>query len=345
MDKKTAPIPVFDTSAAEKARAYIDTLTKPPGSLGRLEEIAIELAGMTGHPFPDVSPPGILVFAADHGIVEEGVSAFPQDITGQMAQNFLHGGAAINVFAQEIKAPFQLIDIGMVQDIQDSSLVSRKIKKGTANFLTQDAMTREETIEAIHAGFEEASAFIKENKIKSLILGEMGIGNTTASSAVIAALANIDIESVTGIGTGLTDHQIQHKQDILNQALKNRDLTTEDPIDVLSKVGGLEIAGMTGAMLSAASRRIPIIIDGFISSTAAVVAAKMKPAITDFMIVGHLSAEPGHHVSTKLLQKKPILDLDMRLGEGSGASLAYPILQSACAIVHKMATFTDLEKY
>ncbi|RSL33587.1 nicotinate-nucleotide--dimethylbenzimidazole phosphoribosyltransferase [Salibacterium salarium] len=342
---RTGRIPRFDSSSAKETRTYIETLTKPPGSLGRLEEIAIELAGITKKPFPVVDPPGILVFAADHGIAAEGVSAFPQEITGQMAQNFLRGGASINVLARQIGAAFQLIDIGMAQDIQDPMLISRKIKTGTANFLTNDAMTRQETIKAVHTGFDEATIFIKENGLNSLILGEMGIANTTASSAVIAALGNLAPESVTGQGTGLSPDQVLHKQNVIRQAFKTHTFSTDDPIDVLSKVGGLEIAGMTGAMLAAATQRTPILIDGFISSTAAVAAAKLEPAITDFMFVGHHSTEPGHRVANEWLNKEPILHLGMRLGEGSGASLAYPILQSACAIVHEMATFRDLENY
>ncbi|MFB4162459.1 nicotinate-nucleotide--dimethylbenzimidazole phosphoribosyltransferase [Alteribacillus sp. JSM 102045] len=341
----TPRISPLDKEAGKKATAYIDNLTKPPGSLGRLEKIAAELAAISGNPFPEVTPAGVLVFAADHGITEEGVSAFPQDITAQMARNFLNGGAAINVFANQITAEFQLVDIGMKKEANDKGIISRRIKAGTANFLREDAMTKEEAARSVQAGFEEAEHLILNKGIKCLILGEMGIGNTTASSAMIAAFTNKNPSSVTGPGTGLPPERILHKQQILHTALQKREIDTKDPIDVLAKVGGLEIAGITGAMLAAAANRVPILVDGFISATAAVTARSISPLAADYMFVGHYSTEPGHAIAVNLLNKKPLLDLEMRLGEGSGAALAFPILRSACAMVREMATFDDLETY
>lgn len=341
----TSHISSLDKEAGEKAAAYIDNLTKPPGSLGRLETIASKLAAMTGNPFPEVTPAGVLVFAADHGVTAEGVSAFPQEITVQMAKNFLKKGAAINVFASQINADFQLIDIGMAKEVNEDEIISRKIKAGTANFCKEDAMTRDEAVQAIQAGFEEAEKMIAQKRIKCLILGEMGIGNTTASSAMISAFTNKNPASVTGPGTGLTKERMLHKQYILRTALQNRNINTHDPLDVLAKVGGLEIAGITGAMLAAATHRVPILVDGFISATAAVTAQALSPLAADYMFVGHHSTEPGHTIAINILDKKPLLDLQMRLGEGSGAAVAFPILRSACAMVREMATFDDLANY
>ncbi|WP_240374294.1 nicotinate-nucleotide--dimethylbenzimidazole phosphoribosyltransferase [Bacillus piscicola] len=338
-------IPQWNKETEEKTAAYIDALTKPPGSLGRLEKIAAKLAGMTGDAFPEVDPAGILVFAADHGIVEEGVSAFPQEITAKMAQNFLHGGAAINVFAKQIGAHFQLIDIGMAENLHASGIISRKINNGTANFLKENAMTKEEAVAAIQAGKDAAETMIHSKGIKCLILGEMGIGNTSASSAVTAALSGKSIREVTGPGTGLSKERLHEKQRILEQALENRNVDSNDPIDVLTKVGGFEIAGMAGAMLAAAAARVPVLVDGFISSTAALTAQALAPRAADYMFIGHRSAEPGHTAAIDMLAKEPLLDLEMRLGEGTGAALAFPILQAACAMVREMATFSDLETY
>ncbi|SFE50074.1 nicotinate-nucleotide--dimethylbenzimidazole phosphoribosyltransferase [Alteribacillus iranensis] len=338
-------IPSPDTNIKKQVATYIDHLTKPPGSLGRLETIATDLAAMTASPFPDVSPPGILVFAADHGIVDEGVSAFPQEITAKMAQNFLHRGAAINVFADQIDAHFRLVDIGMATEMNAEGMISRKVKHGTESFLHLDAMTKKEAMKALDAGYEEGKKMITDQGVKCLILGEMGIGNTTSSSAVIAALSKKPISEVTGMGTGLTKDRVQHKQHVITQALKNRKINRDDPLDVLAKVGGLEIAAMAGAMVAAASQRTPIILDGFISSTAALVAKALHPNSAEYMFVGHRSTEPGHDVALQLLTQKPLLELDMRLGEGTGAALSFPILKAACAMVKDMATFRDLENY
>lgn len=330
----------LDKEMGQQVRRYIDTLTKPPGSLGRLEEIAIQLAEITSEAFPIVTPPGVIVFAADHGVVKEGVSAFPQEVTAQMVLNFLNGGAAINVFSKQIDAMFEIVDVGVAEDIHADGIIQRKIRYGTANFCEQDAMTRQEAKKAIAVGYERAERIIQQG-IKCLILGEMGIGNTTASSAVLAVLSGQDIHALVGRGTGIAPEKMMYKQDVITRGIEARKPDRTDPIDVLAKVGGLEIAAMTGAMLAGAVHRIPILVDGFICTVAALLAKELSEYASEYMIVGHRSVEIGHDIATRMLGKKPILDLGMRLGEGSGAAVAFPIVQSATLMLMEMATFTS----
>jgi nicotinate-nucleotide--dimethylbenzimidazole phosphoribosyltransferase len=335
--KKIADV---DSSVGEQTASYIDTLTKPRGSLGRLEELAVELAEITGDPFPRVSPPGVIVMAADHGIAAEGVSAFPQEVTAQMVGNFLQGGAAINVFARQIEAMFKIVDIGVAQDLDGQGLLKRKIRYGTANFLKANAMSREEAIQSILVGIEVAEQLI-EDGAKCLIPGEMGIANTTSSSAILAILSGQDVSTLVGAGTGINEEQILHKQRVIQESLAQRKPNPADPIDILMKVGGLEIGGLAGVMLGAAAKRTPILVDGFISTIAALLASRLCPTAKDYMIVGHQSQEPGHQVALSLLGKKPLLDLGLRLGEGSGAAIAFPILESAVRMLGEMATFSS----
>ncbi|PFH88617.1 nicotinate-nucleotide--dimethylbenzimidazole phosphoribosyltransferase [Bacillus sp. AFS088145] len=340
MNSVITGIQPLDREMGQQVREYIDTLTKPPGSLGKLEELAIHLSEMTSESFPVVSPPGVIVFAADHGVVEEGVSAFPQEVTVQMVINFLNSGGAINVFSRQIGAMFEVVDIGVAADIEADGFVNRKIRYGTNNFCQQDAITRAEAEQAIAVGYERAEQMIKQG-IKCLIVGEMGIGNTTSSSAIAAVLSGQDIDVLVGRGTGIAQEKIRHKQDVITRAIKERNPDRNDPIDILAKIGGLEIAGMTGAMLSAAQNRIPILVDGFICTIAALLAREICVTAAEYMIVGHRSVEPGHEIALQLLGKKPLLDLDLRLGEGSGAAVAFPILQSATLMLKEMATFTS----
>ncbi|WP_342707776.1 nicotinate-nucleotide--dimethylbenzimidazole phosphoribosyltransferase [Anaerobacillus alkalilacustris] len=333
-------IPALDKDTGHQVNEYMNTLTKPPGSLGRLEELARNLAEMTSNPFPIVTPPGVIVFAADHGITDEGVSAFPQEVTGQMVKNFLTGGAAINVFSKQISAQFEIVDIGVATDIEGEALISKKVRYGTGNFSKENAMTRDEAKKALEVGFTEAEKLIQKG-VKCLILGEMGIGNTTTSSAILAAISGKDIQSLVGFGTGIPQEKIIHKQQVIEEALKARKPDPTDPIDILSKVGGLEIAGMAGAMLAAASNRIPILVDGFICTVAALVAKLISPDAANYMIVSHRSVEPGHLTAIKLLEKEPLIDLRLRLGEGSGAAVAFPLLESATLMLKEMATFTS----
>ncbi|MFT4415017.1 nicotinate-nucleotide--dimethylbenzimidazole phosphoribosyltransferase [Fredinandcohnia humi] len=331
-------LPKKNKEIGKQVYNYINTLTKPLGSLGRLEELAVELAEMKDDLFPNIMPPGVLVFAADHGITEEGVSAYPQAVTEQMVRNFLNGGAAINVFSREIGAYLEIIDIGVAKDIAHRNLVNKKIRYGTANFLHEDAMSYDDVERAIAVGYEQGLDIIKKGA-KCLILGEMGIGNTTTSSAILAVLTNMDVASLVGCGTGISSERKGHKVEIIKQVIKNRNPQPHEPIDILSKVGGLEIAGMAGAMLAAASTRVPILVDGFICTVAALLATEISKNAVDYMIVTHESAEPGHKIAISLLGKKPIINLGLRLGEGTGAAIAFPIIKSATLILNEMATF------
>ncbi|UOQ94718.1 nicotinate-nucleotide--dimethylbenzimidazole phosphoribosyltransferase [Halobacillus shinanisalinarum] len=331
-------IPELDVDAGVRVKSYVDSLTVPHGSLGRLEELIIELAEITGSSFPEVSRPGVIVFAADHGVTAEGVSAYPKEVTEQMVRNFLNDGAAINVLSRSIDAYFNIVDIGIDSDITLEGLTVKKVRRGTGNFAKENAMTRTEVIEALEIGYEQGLKMI-ERGAKCLILGEMGIGNTSASSAIISVVSGEPIDTLVGSGTGLTKERVIHKRNIIEKAILDRKPDPNDPIDLLSKVGGLEIAGMAGAMLAAASDRTPILVDGFISTTAAVVAKLISPRVVDYMFVGHESIEPGHKKAIELIGKQPLINMRMGVGEGTGAAVAFPILKSATLLLKEMATF------
>jgi nicotinate-nucleotide--dimethylbenzimidazole phosphoribosyltransferase len=329
------------------ARERIDQLTKPLNSLGRLEELAIELAEMTGDPLPTVTPPGVIVFAADHGVAKEGVSAYPPEVTAQMVFNFLRGGAAINVFSRQIGALMRVVDVGVAfsfpEDVvanADGMFVDAKVRFGTRNMLAEEAMTRDETITAIEAGISQAHELIDAGA-KIVIPGEMGIGNTTAASALLAALSGKEVTACVGAGTGVAGERLLHKIAVVQKALQERSPNAADPIDVLGKVGGLEIAAMAGAILGAAQRRTPVLLDGFISTVAALIAVRLAPACRDYLLAGHRSQETGHALALSELGLAPLIDLKMRLGEGSGAALAFPIVDAACRMVREMATFAE----
>lgn len=337
---KINPIPPLDNQMGHIVENYVNTLTKPPGSLGRLEEIAMTLAKMTSSPFPTVTPPGIIVFAADHGVTREGISAYPQEVTTQMVNNFLTNGAAINVFSKQIHAHLEIVDIGVADHIEGEALISKKVRYGTANFCEEDAMTRGEAEKAISIGYQEAEKLINKG-VKCLILGEMGIGNTTTSSAILAAISGKNVQSLVGFGTGISQEKIVYKQQVIEKALILRKPKPTDAIDILSKIGGLEIAGISGAMLAAASKRIPILVDGFICTVAALIAKLICNDVVNYMIVSHRSVEPGHEIAIQLLKKEPLINLGLRLGEGTGAAIAFPILQSATLMLKEMATFAS----
>lgn len=340
MNQPLYSIPELNKEIGKQVYEYMNTLTKPPGSLGRLEELVIELAEMKNQAFPSVTFPGVLIFAADHGITAEGVSAFPQAVTEQMVRNFLNGGAAINVFSRSIGALLEIIDIGVATDIEHKTLVNKKIRYSTANFYKEDAMTREEAKEAIDAGYIQGVEMIKKGA-ECLILGEMGIGNTTTSSTILAVLTNKDVRSLVGNGTGISSKQLLHKVEIIKRAIEQRKPNPNDPLDILTKVGGLEIAGMVGAMLASAENRVPILVDGFICTVAALLAKSISNRVVDYMIITHQSVEPGHEIAISLLGKKPIVDLGLRLGEGTGAAIVFPIVQSATLMLREMATFSS----
>ncbi|WP_227935526.1 nicotinate-nucleotide--dimethylbenzimidazole phosphoribosyltransferase [Alkalihalobacillus deserti] len=340
MKQQKISIPTINQEMRHRVTNYMNTLTKPRGSLGRLEDLAIELAEIKNSAFPIVTPAGILVFAADHGITAEGVSAYPQAVTEQMVRNFLNGGAAINVFSRQIGAMIKIIDIGVAAEMEHQELVNKKVRFGTANFLHENAMSRDEAEQAIHIGYLQGMNIINQGA-QSLILGEMGIGNTTTSSAILAVLSNKKVNCLIGYGTGISSEQLLHKERIIEQAIINRKPSSTDPIDILAKVGGLEIAGMAGAMLAAAENRVPILVDGFICTTAALIAKLISNRVADYMILTHQSIEPGHATAISLLGKNPIIDLGMRLGEGTGAAITFPIIQSATLMLSEMATFTS----
>lgn len=323
----------------EEVRNYIDQLTKPRGSLGRLEELAIEIAKMTGERFPRVTPPGVLVFAADHGIAKEGVSAYPQEVTAQMVLNFVRGGAAINVFSKQIGAIFAVVDVGVAVDVDEEGVINEKVAYGTKNFAHEQAMTKEEAERAVQVGYRQANRMI-DSGIRCLIVGEMGIGNTTTASALLAAMSGRNVAELVGKGTGIHDEAVKHKRAVIERALMLHQPNASDPLDLLTKIGGLEIAAMAGAMLAAAERHVPILLDGFICTVAALIAQRLNEQVVHYMIAGHESVEPGHHVALQLLNKEPLVRLHMRLGEGSGAAVAFPIVHMAMAMLH-MATFSS----
>lgn len=336
----TFSIPPLHHEKMSEAKEYIDSLTKPPGSLGRLEELAIHLAGMTGDIKPEILPAS-LVFCADHGICEENVSASPQEVTYEMALNMVKGGAGISVFSRMIGAPLKVYDLGIKRPVPDDSVINKKIReKGTANFLKERAMTEEEAWRAIEVGYEAAKQAIQEGA-GCLIVGELGIGNTTASSAILAAILDIDPEIVVGRGSGINDQQLIRKIEVCREALALHKPNKHDAIDLLSKVGGLDIAGMAGAMVGAAEMRTPVLLDGFICTVSACLAELLAPGSVDYMILSHSSVEPGHKIAADHLHKKPLIELDLRLGEGTGAAVSYPIIKASNVMVKDMATFNS----
>ena len=330
----------LDETAMEKARKRMDILTKPQGSLGRMEDLAIQLAGINGDFFPVDSRKRVVVMAADHGITEEGISAYPSEVTAQMLANFTGGGAAINVFGRQGDVEVEVVDVGVKVDSNLPGVKRVRVKAGSDNFRHQPAMSRSETLKAMMAGIEcaeEASA----DGIKVLATGEMGIGNTTASSAVMAALSGYETTLVVGRGTGLDDEKLLHKQKVVSEALAMHKPDPRDPVGVLSLVGGLEIAALAGLIIGAALKRMPVVIDGFISSTAALAAVEMCPNARPYLVPSHLSAESGHALLMDYLNLKPYIHMGMRLGEGTGAVLAMNLLEAAARVTLEMATFED----
>ncbi|HEY3373919.1 MAG TPA: nicotinate-nucleotide--dimethylbenzimidazole phosphoribosyltransferase [Candidatus Aquicultor sp.] len=333
-------IGLLDRDAMQAARVRQRRLTKPPGSLGVLEDISVQLAGITGSVLADVGNKTIVVMAGDHGVTEEGVSAFPQEVTAQMLLNFVNGGAAINVLAHCADAKVIVVDVGVAADIRHPGIFGRKVRAGTANFARQSAMTRREAIQALEVGIEIADSEIDAGA-QLLATGDMGIGNTTASTALLSALTGKRVEEVAGRGTGIEDKTLAHKKAVIEDAIKFHAPNPDDPIDTLAKVGGLEIAALAGLILGAAARRVPVVVDGFISSAAALVAGKLSPQAVSYMIASHVSVEPGHRVILDTLGLKPMLFMDMRLGEGTGAALAMMMVEAASKIIKEMATFGE----
>ena len=331
----------LDEGAMAQARARQNQLTKPRGSLGRLEELSVQLAGIQAKPIPQIRNKAIVTMAGDHGVAAEGISAYPQEVTAQMVYNFLKGGAGINVIARQIGARIIVVDMGVASELEASpQLLSRKIALGTRNIALGPAMTADEAIKAIGAGIEVVADEVTKG-LDIVGTGDMGIGNTTASSAICAVMTGESVVEVTGRGTGLADKQLRHKIEVIERALAVNHLNPEQPLDVLAKVGGFEIGGLVGVMLAAAAHRIPVVIDGFISGAAALIAAALSPVLRDFLIAAHVSVELGHRLLLKHLGLKPLLDLDMRLGEGTGAAMGIFLSETAASILAEMATFTE----
>jgi len=318
----------------------LDNKTKPPGSLGRLEELARRYVSIHRRARP-IAEKAVFVFAGDHGVAAAGVSAYPQEVTAQMVLNFLAGGAAINVLARHVGARVVVADLGVAADLPaHENLVVRKVRRGTRNMLEGPAMTREEAVRALEAGigiFEETGGAT----LDLCGTGDMGIGNTTASSAIVSVLARKDTAEVTGRGTGIDAGRHALKVQVVRRAIEVNRPDPADPLDVLAKVGGYEIGGLAGVCLAAAGRRVPVVLDGFISTAAAMIACALAPATRDYLIASHRSVEPGHAAMLEWLDLSPLFDLGLRLGEGTGAALAMPLVEAGVKILLEMASFDE----
>lgn len=332
-------IPPVDRSLEAAARAHLDRLTKPPGSLGRLEDIAVRYCCATGTLKPSLGKKIIFTFAGDHGVAAEGVSAYPKEVTPQMVMNMLEGGAAVNVLAAHAGAEVRVVDIGVDHPMEGAgALIRRKIRPGTGNISKEPAMTIDEAVRAIEAG----AGLAREAAVEGAALigtGEMGIANSTPSAALFAALLPASPAEVTGRGTGIGDESLSRKIQVIERALSLHQESLSSPLQALAAVGGLEIAGICGLILGAASRRVPVVVDGFISSAGALVACRLCESVKEYLFFSHCSDEAGHKVFFSRFGAEPILDLGLRLGEGTGAALAMPIIEAAIKIYNEMATF------
>lgn len=341
LEETISRIGAMDEVALKAARTRQNLLTKPAGSLGRLEDISVQLAGIYGEVTPQPKSKVIILAAADHGVVAEGVSAYPQEVTPQMVFNFLGGGAAINVLARHAGVKVVIVDAGVATELPShNELISLSIGKGTANMMKGPAMSKEQARQCLEQGIIIASTEI-EKGADIVGTGDMGIGNTTASSAITSVITGKSPLEVTGMGTGITEDQRKHKSHVITQAIGLTSPDASDGLDVLAKVGGFEIGVMAGAMLGAAAARKAVILDGFISGAAALIAYKLCPGIKDYFIAAHFSAEPGHAAVLQYLDLKPVLDLGMRLGEGSGAAIAMMVVEAAARCLAEMATFAE----
>ena len=335
-----AAIRPLDAAALAAARERQSRLTKPPGSLGVLEDVAVQLAGLSGEcPPPLPVPAAVAVFAGDHGVHAQGVTPWPQEVTAQMVANFAAGGAVINALAAQSGAEVVVVDVGVATPLgQVPGVLERNVRRGTRDLAVEAALTREEVTAALEVGIEIAQSLV-ERGVRCLLTGDMGIANTTPSAALIAAFTGTSPESVTGRGTGIDDAMWQHKVDVVSRALALHAPDAADPIGVLAAVGGVEHAALAGYALGAAAARVPVILDGVIACSAALAAAALAPDSIAAMIAGHRSVEPGASVALDALGLTPLVDLDLRLGEGSGAALALPIVQGAVRVLRDVATF------
>ena len=327
----------LDRGAMTAAEEYQARLAKPPGSLGRLEEISIQLAGITGRVHNALNKKQLLVFAADNGVVAEGVSSAPQSVTKQQTINLMRGKTGAAVLAKHFGCGLTVCDVGVNADIYESAVLNRKIAYGTQNICTDPAMTREQTLQAILTGAEIARTVDAD----VIGVGEMGIGNTTTSSAVLAVLLGTDVEAVTGRGGGITEESFRKKKAVIRTAIEVNRPDRDDVVGVLSKVGGFDLAAMCGAFLGAAAARRPAVIDGLISAAAALCAVRLCPNVRGYLVPSHASFEIGYRLAMEAMDLRPLFDLGMRLGEGSGCPLAFQVLDAACAVINDMATFDE----
>ena len=332
-------IPPLDDEAREAALDRQAELTKPPGSLGRLETMAADIAAMQSATEPTVDPAVVVTMAADHGVVAEGVSAYPQSITAAMVRNFREGGAAVNTLCDAGDIENVVVDMGVAGDVPDG-VVDHRVADGTANIAEGPAMSREQALTAIAAGRSVVDEHVDE--AAAIGLGEMGIGNTTPSAAITALLTDDTVDVVTGHGTGIDEETRAIKVGVIERAIETTDPNPNDPVDVLRSVGGFEIGGLVGVTLEAASRRVPVVVDGVIAGAAALVAAEIEPQVADYLLGSHESVEPGHEAQLDALGVTPCFDYGMRLGEGTGAAVALGVYRAACAAHTGMSTFTEV---
>lgn len=332
-----------DGEFRDRAETRLKQLTMPHWALGDLMDLAIDLAGMTRSMNPPVARKTVVIMVGDHGVTAEGVSCYPPEVTTQMVHNFVRGGAGINALARQARAEVCVVDMGAVDDfaglVREGKILPKKIGRGTANMVYGPAMTRTHAVMAVEAGIEVANQLAGEVDVFGT--GEMGIGNTTPSTAITAVLTGRKVTEVTGRGTGIDDAQLSHKISVVEKALAHNRPDPKDGFDVLAKVGGFEIAGIAGLIIGAAANRKPVVVDGFISTAGAMIACKLEPFVRDYIICAHCSVEPGHRALLETLQKKPLLDLNLRLGEGTGAALAMNIIEASSAILGQVATFTE----
>ncbi len=332
----------LNTEKRAAAQHKLDNKTKPPGALGTLEELALQMSLIQNDLNPAIDRKALFVFAGDHGITEEGVSAFPSEVTGQMVLNFLNDGAAINVLCRHNEIDIRIVDMGVCADFDDHpKLLKKKVRKGTRNFAVQEAMTDAEMILALENGMD---VFLTEHdlgKIDIVGMGEMGIGNTTSASAIICAVTGISPKQSAGRGTGLDDKGVEHKAAIIAKVLEFQQPNPENGFDILRKIGGYEIAGIAGAVLAAASQKTAIVLDGVISTAAGLIASLIQPDIRGYLIAGHRSVENAQQAALAHLGLEPVIDLKMRLGEGTGAALTIDVVAAACKIMREMASFED----
>ncbi|HTX73335.1 MAG TPA: nicotinate-nucleotide--dimethylbenzimidazole phosphoribosyltransferase [Rectinemataceae bacterium] len=342
LESTIASISEPDARAAETARRRQGRLTKPPGSLGILEDVSVRIAAITGNPRPRLGQGIVFVMAADHGVCDEGISAFPPEVTPQMVLNFVRGGAGINVLARRAGARIAVTDVGVNADLEPAEgLYIRKIARGTGNIARGPAMTREEARKSIEVGIEVFEAELARQDFGIAATGDMGIGNTTSSAALLCALAGVEPRAAAGRGTGIDARGLERKIAVIERALALNRPQPDDALGALAAVGGFEIGAIAGTILAAAGRRIPVLIDGFISGAAALVARGLCPASLKYAIASHCSAESGHRLMLEALGLRPLLDLGLRLGEGTGAALAMPLCDAACRILDEMATFDE----